>query len=118
MSTPYALPVGPTRCADSSTSMPPPDPRSRTTSPSCSSARAVGLPHPSEARTALAGRPAVSELEYKSELIGSHPQGAHPLGPQQSPRPPPSTCFAASAYLARTVSFTSAVITTPLINIS
>ena len=60
MSSPYALPVGPTRRAESSTSMPPPEPRSSTTSPSCSSASAVGLPQPSEASTASAGRIAVS----------------------------------------------------------
>ena len=48
-------PVGPTRRADSNTSMPPPDPRSRTISPSCSSVSAVGLPQPSDASTASAG---------------------------------------------------------------
>ena len=36
--------------ADSSTSMPPPEPRSSTVSPGFSSASAVGLPQPSEAR--------------------------------------------------------------------
>ena len=35
MSSPYALPAGPTRRADSSTSIPPPEPRSSTVSPSC-----------------------------------------------------------------------------------
>ena len=56
---PYALPVGPTRFAESSTSMPPPEPRSSTVSPSRSSASAVGLPQPSDASSASAGRPAV-----------------------------------------------------------
>ena len=40
---------GPTRRADKSTSMPPPDPRSSTVSPGFNSARAVGLPQPSDA---------------------------------------------------------------------
>ena len=39
-------------CADSSTSMPPPEPRSSTVSPGFSSASAVGLPQPSDAATA------------------------------------------------------------------
>ncbi len=63
MSIPYANPVGPTRLADSSTSMPPPEPRSRTTSPSRSSARSVGLPQPSDAMTAPSGSPAISSAE-------------------------------------------------------
>ena len=54
--------VGPTRLADSSTSMPPPDPRSRTTSPAFSSASAVGLPQPSDASTAADGSTSVSPL--------------------------------------------------------
>src|SRR6266850_1791060 len=58
MSNPYALPVGPTRLAESSTSIPPPDPKSSTTSPACNFASAVGFPHPSEAATAPAGLPA------------------------------------------------------------
>ena len=52
-------PSGPTRFADSRTSMPPPDPRSRTVSPSFSCASAVGFPQPSDASSASAGRPAV-----------------------------------------------------------
>ena len=60
MSRPYALPVGPTRLAESSTSMPPPDPRSSTTSPGRSSASAVGLPQPNDASSASArGAPPV-----------------------------------------------------------
>src|SRR5512142_3439328 len=81
MSRPYALPVGPTRLADSSTSMPPPDPRSRTVSPGFSSTSAVGLPHPSDAATASRGSALVSASEYRSDVIGSPPpQG---VGPQQ-----------------------------------
>ena len=59
ISNPYALPVGPTRFADSSTSIPPPEPRSSTVSPACSSASAVGFPQPSDAATAFSGNPAI-----------------------------------------------------------
>ena len=45
MSMPMALPVGPTFLAASSTSRPPPQPRSTTTSPGFRWAVAVGLPH-------------------------------------------------------------------------
>src|SRR5438093_1155051 len=81
MSRPYALPVGPTRLADSRTSMPPPDPKSSTVWPGSRASRAVGLPHPSDAVTASAGRPPVSASEYRLEVIGS-PQ-PHAAGPQQ-----------------------------------
>ena len=56
MSSPNAFPVGPTRRAESRTSMPPPEPRSSTVSPAFNSASAVGLPHPSDAITASTGR--------------------------------------------------------------
>ena len=62
MSRPYAFPVGPTRLAESSTSMPPPEPRSSTVSPGSSAASAVGLPQPRDAATASAGSAAVSPL--------------------------------------------------------
>src|SRR4028119_1350587 len=61
MSSPYALPPGETLLAESSTSIPPPLPRSKTTSPGESVARAVGFPHPRAALTApcrpAGGRP-------------------------------------------------------------
>jgi hypothetical protein len=63
MSRPYTFPVGPTRRADSSTSMPPPEPRSSTVWPGSSAASAVGLPHPSETATALSGTAPVSSSE-------------------------------------------------------
>src|SRR5438477_11085264 len=94
MSRPYACPVGPTRLAESSTSIPPPEPRSSTISPACSSARAVGLPQPSEASTAPSGSAAVSAASYRFELKGSQPQ---------LPPCPPSTRVAAWPYLAFTV---------------
>src|SRR5688572_16484285 len=84
MSRPYALPVGPTRAADNSTSIPPPEPRSSTTSPSCSSASAVGLPQPSDASTASAGNPEVVISSYRSRVIGS---GPHELPVPQHPPP-------------------------------
>ena len=46
--------------------MPPPDPRSRTRSPSWSSATAIGLPQPRLARTAASGSSARSSAEYSS----------------------------------------------------
>src|SRR6266487_728667 len=81
MSRPYALPVGPTRFAESNTSIPPPDPRSRTVWPGSRVSRAVGLPQRSDAVTASAGRPLVSASEYRFDVIGS-PQ-PHAVGPQQ-----------------------------------
>src|SRR6267143_5076689 len=73
MSRPYALPDGPTRFADSSTSSPPPDPRSRTVSPAVSTSSAVGLPQPSEAATAFSGSSAVWSCAYRFEVTGSQP---------------------------------------------
>src|SRR5438045_1613673 len=71
ISSPYALPDGPTRWADSSTSIPPPEPRSRTVSPAFNSASAVGLPQPSDAFTAASGKPPFCRSSYKSLVIGS-----------------------------------------------
>ena len=51
ISRPYAFPVGPTRRAESRTSIPPPEPRSSTVSPAFNCASAVGLPQPNEAST-------------------------------------------------------------------
>src|SRR5579875_2249724 len=81
MSRPWAFPVGPTRFADKRTSMPPPDPRSRTISPGRSSASAVGLPQPKDALNASSGIPWTSAGSYRFEVIGStHPSelGADP----------------------------------------
>ena len=54
ISSPYAVPPGATRRADSRTSSPPPEPRSRTLCPGCRSANRVGLPQPREATRAPA----------------------------------------------------------------
>ena len=47
MSTPITRPLGPTCRAARKTSMPPPEPRSRTVSPGCGSSAAIGAPQPS-----------------------------------------------------------------------
>src|SRR5207302_6944813 len=104
MSRPYAFPVEPTRLAESSTSIPPPEPRSSTISPACSSARAVGLPQPSEASTAPSGSAAVSPASYRFELTGSQPQ---------LPPCPSSTRVAAWPYFAFTVSLISSPLMGP-----
>src|SRR5439155_21470606 len=97
MSSPYATPVGPTRFAERITSIPPPDPRSSTFSPSCSSATAVGLPHPSEASTAASG-----SSPRCSTLYSASPKSPATSPSQQEPPPhpqppPPSAARAASA---------------------
>ena len=84
MSSPYALPAGPTRFADSKTSSPPPEPRSRTISPGFSRASAVGLPHPSDASIAASGTCPACKESYRLEVIGSHPRPFAPLAPQQA----------------------------------
>src|SRR6266516_2993731 len=76
--------------------MPPPLPRSSTTSPGESEARAVGLPQPSEAFTASSGSSSTSSPEYRFEVIGE------PLEPQHDPAS--LTRRARSAYLVRTAS--------------
>src|SRR5690606_29333153 len=93
MSRPYTLPAGPTRRALSSASMPPPLPRSSTTSPGLSSASAVGLPQPSDARTARSGSAAVAASSYRSREIGStDSDSVDPFDPQHSgPQHDPSS---------------------------
>src|ERR1039458_2814172 len=103
MSSPYALPEGPTRFAESSTSMPPPEPRSSTVSPRLSWASAVGLPHPSDALSASSGIWCAWSASYRSEVIGSQPPSTAADAPQQE-LPPVWTRRAAWPYLARTAS--------------
>src|SRR5712664_3321685 len=114
MSNPYALPVGPTRLADSSTSIPPPDPRSSTTSPACNFASAVGFPQPSEAATASAGSPDFCASSYKFLVIGSHPLNSPP-SPQHAV-PPAATCFAACPYFCLTASWMFVSLTSSLLD--
>src|SRR6185503_4627416 len=82
MSRPNARHVGPTRRADSSTSMPPPDPRSSTVSPAFSSASAVGLPHPSDALSASSGTSPSCVTSYRLDVIGSQQASAALPAPQ------------------------------------
>ena len=108
MSRPKARPVGPTRLAESSTSMPPPEPRSSTVSPGCNCASAVGLPQPSDASKACSGTSLDCSASYKSDVIGSAPQQLLAASaPQQPLAWPCATRVAASPYLLRTISFTS-----------
>ena len=98
MSSPYAFPVGPTRFADSRTSIPPPEPRSRTVSPSrvrhsagvaTAEAREDGLVRQAlplgeivEADTkALLGRAAAADLAVvvRGHALGHRPSGGRVL---------------------------------------
>ena len=84
-------------CAESSTSMPPPEPRSSTISPGFSSASAVGLPQPSEASSASAGIAAAWRfvVEIRRDRIGSqHADVPHPHPPSRRC----AACSAASPY--------------------
>ena len=79
--------------------MPPPDPRSRTVSPSWRSATAIGLPHPRLASTADSGRRSASRASYSSGPK-TWPSSAHvvPGWPQSHAAPAPdATAVAASA---------------------
>ncbi len=82
--------------------MPPPEPRSSTTSPGFSSASAVGLPQPSEASTAFSGRLPVSSASYRSRVMGSGVSSQHALPPQQVDAAPAAARWAASPYFSRT----------------
>src|SRR5688572_16065198 len=107
MSSPYALPVGPTRRAESRTSSPPPEPRSSTNSPGRRSARAVGLPQPSDAASASAGSAAVSPHPYRFEVTGSAaPREDAVLHPVV---PPAVTRSAARPYLSFTLALMSSL---------
>src|SRR6266404_1537847 len=101
MSSPYALPVGPTRLAESRTSIPPPEPRSRTTSPGFNFASAVGFPQPSEACSASPGTCCICVASYKLEVIGSQLVPLASVVPQQLPLFLPS---AARPYFSFTIS--------------
>src|SRR6185312_17380461 len=85
--------------------MPPPEPRSSTVSPGLSSARAVGLPHPSDAFTAISGNVLLWESSYKSFVIGSTSAQQHAEAPQHELASPADTRRAASPYFSCTISF-------------
>src|SRR5215831_10897502 len=109
MSRPYAFPEGPTRRAERSTSMPPPEPRSSTVSPASSWASAVGLPQPSEAAVALLGRHPVSVAEERLEVMG---WPSRPDALPQEALPPAATVSAALPYLSFTICLMSASLMT------
>ena len=84
--------------------MPPPEPRSNTTSPSCKSATAVGLPQPRLARTASAGSWPSSASSYwdaprpsASGAVGAAQQSLSMLVPQRWPDSGLVTASAAEA---------------------
>src|SRR5580658_2039055 len=89
--------------------MPPPEPRSNTTSPGFSVANAVGFPHPSEASLASSGTCPAWEESYRLEVIGSQPDPLDAVAPQQ-PLPPLLTRKAAWPYLSLTMSLTSVLL--------
>src|SRR5712692_4103458 len=106
MSSPYAFPRGPTRRAERSTSMPPPDPRSSTVSPGFNSASAVGLPQPREAFRAVSGTSPSWPALYRLEVIGSQDASSAEAPPQQELPAPDFTRNAACPYFSLTISFT------------
>src|SRR5215212_12024561 len=98
--------------------MPPPLPRSSTSSPGESVASVVGLPHPKDAAPAAWGSPPSSSAEYpppvQSTPSASESRPRSPAEPQHEAAPAPSsTVSAAPAYLSLTRSRTSSPITAP-----
>src|SRR5215213_6659713 len=92
--------------------MPPPLPRSSTSSPGESVASVVGLPHPKDAAPAAWGSPPSSSAEYpppvQSTPSASESRPRSPADPQHEADPVPSrTVSAAPAYLSLTRSRTS-----------
>src|SRR5271163_4141669 len=79
--------------------MPPPEPRSSTVSPGFKSISAVGLPQPSEARTALSGNALFSVSPYRSFVMGSQQRSA---GSQHATAPLSATLRAIEPYFSRT----------------
>src|SRR5215207_6909559 len=88
--------------------MPPPLPRSRTVSPGSSEARAVGLPHPSEALTAASGITATSSVPYRLPVIGLASESQQAVVSLQQPLVgwASATARARAAYFSRTVART------------
>ena len=83
-------PMGPTRFAERSTSIPPPEPRSSTVSPAPSSTMATGLPHPRLAASVPSGSAERSSDPYRprpNSVVASSPQ--QPMLSQSQPHPQP-----------------------------
>src|SRR5204863_9178417 len=96
---PIALPVGPTRWAAIRTSAPAPAPRSRTISPSCRSATAVGTPQPSDELSAALGTSFSALPAYKAEPNAP----VLSAGLQHAQSVPAAAARAAAAYFSRTL---------------
>src|SRR5207247_146346 len=91
------------RTTTSETAKPPPDPRSSTVCPGSRPSRAVGLPQPSEACTAVSGSAARSVSEYRSEVIGSEqPDDAGPQQPTDAVAERFLTAAASAPYFSST----------------
>src|SRR5437868_4791671 len=97
--------------------MPPPEPRSSTVSPSFNSAKAVGLPHPREAFTAVSGREDFCLSSYRSRVMGSISAPQH-VGAQQDAAMPELARRAASPYLPLITSFTASTLIPPHIRLN
>src|ERR1022692_5021393 len=93
------MPAGPTLRAESRTSSPPPEPRSRTVSPGLRLATAKGLPQPRLARSAASG--ASSVLGYAA--APKHPSANAP-GSQSVGAPPARAVRAKPEYRSMTAS--------------
>src|SRR5260370_10270687 len=89
--------------------MPPPEPRSSTVSPGLNCARAVGLPHPSEASIASSGICRTCASSYRFEVIGSHEIPPAAATPQQ---PLPPVLFVTRKAACPYFSFTTSLIST------
>ena len=87
--------------------MPPPEPKSSTTSPGFKRARAVGFPQPSDASTASTGSPAFCCSSYRFAVIGSTAPAGAASDPQQQEAPPEITRSACPPYLSLTTSLIS-----------
>src|SRR5438067_2377569 len=89
--------------------MPPPEPRSSSVSPSFNSAKAVGLPHPREAFTAVSGREDFCLWSYRSRVMGSILAPQH-VGAQQDAASPELARRAACPYLPLITSLTASIL--------
>src|SRR5436305_12618663 len=90
--------------------MPPPEPKSSTTSPGFKLANAVGLPQPRDASRASSGIWLASESVYNFEVMGSQQcWSVAAVAPQQE-LPPFVTRSAACPYFSLTTSLISVLI--------
>src|SRR5680860_195380 len=118
MSTPITRPSGPTFSAASSRSIPAPQPRSRTVSPTLRSLNATGFPQPKAFSTASSGRAArlVASSPALSTTTPFPPESEQQLGPQHPPSPGRPTARVYASDTCRRIS--SLVRTPPLVRSS